>query len=98
MMGHAPLAEPRIPCQDGFSDDFQELHPSDLWSGGFYLFCTVPQGLSSTPARLEVLHLRIVDLITPKFSALTPNPQPLPLSQRERGQGGEGNQEFIGVI
>ncbi|OLP19023.1 hypothetical protein BST81_07315 [Leptolyngbya sp. 'hensonii'] len=42
--------------------------------------------------------LRIVDLITPKFSALTPNPQPLPLSCRERGQGGEGKQKFIGVI
>ncbi|OLP18287.1 hypothetical protein BST81_11520 [Leptolyngbya sp. 'hensonii'] len=47
---------------------------------------------------LSIAKLRIVDLITPKFSALTPNPQPLPLSQRERGQGGEGNQEFIGVI
>ncbi|OLP19949.1 hypothetical protein BST81_03005 [Leptolyngbya sp. 'hensonii'] len=43
-------------------------------------------------------NLRIVDLITPRFSALTPNPQPLPLSRRERGQGGEGKQKFIGVI
>ncbi|OLP19541.1 hypothetical protein BST81_04525 [Leptolyngbya sp. 'hensonii'] len=58
-----------------------------------------PGAGNTWPDRLtSAKFLRIVDLITPRFSALTPNPQPLPLSRRERGQGGEGKQKFIGVI
>ncbi|OLP19755.1 hypothetical protein BST81_04270 [Leptolyngbya sp. 'hensonii'] len=64
-------------------------------ANGSFCYCSSLTALGELQSRHQ---LRIVDLITPKFSALTPNPQPLPLSRWERGQGGEGNQEFIGVI
>ncbi|OLP18072.1 hypothetical protein BST81_13685 [Leptolyngbya sp. 'hensonii'] len=63
--------------------------------GGSFTTVVAIAALTLNPSLFE---LRIVDLITPRFSALTPNPQPLPLSRRERGQGGEGKQKFIGVI